>query len=43
MGLRLSLPETLAAFERYRAMLETELGAEPRAGIQALVEDLHRP
>ena len=32
--------EALLAFERYRAMLKTELGLEPGLELQALIKDL---
>src|SRR5438552_1052779 len=35
--------EALAAFERYRAMLEAELGLEPSPAIQSLVANLQSP
>ncbi len=35
--------EALAAYERYRAMLVSELGLEPTPLIQALIKDLQQP
>jgi DNA-binding SARP family transcriptional activator len=35
--------EALAAYEQYRAMLDSELGLEPTALIRSLIEDLRQP
>jgi DNA-binding SARP family transcriptional activator len=35
--------EALAAYENYRALLDSELGVEPTSLIQALLKDLLQP